>query len=63
MPDNLEQLDKSKPYIVHCAGGYRSMIACSLMKQKGFANVTNVYGGFGAMITAGLPVVTEETLV
>lgn len=63
MPDNLESLDKSKPYVVHCAGGYRSMIACSLMKQKGFKNVTNVLGGFGAMITAGVPVVTEETLV
>lgn len=63
MPANLEALDKSRPYVVHCAGGYRSMIACSLMKQKGFANVTNVYGGFGAMVTAGLPVVTEETLV
>jgi glyoxylase-like metal-dependent hydrolase (beta-lactamase superfamily II)/rhodanese-related sulfurtransferase len=60
MPDNLEKLDKRKPYVVHCAGGYRSRIACSLMKQKGFANVTNVYGGFSAMLTAGLPVVTEE---
>jgi glyoxylase-like metal-dependent hydrolase (beta-lactamase superfamily II)/rhodanese-related sulfurtransferase len=63
MPDNLEQFDKTKPYVVHCAGGYRSMIACSLMKQKGFKNVTNVYGGFSAMLTTGLPVVTEETLV
>lgn len=63
MPDNLEQLDKNKPYVVHCAGGYRSMIACSLMKQKGFKNVTNVYGGFSAMLATGLPVVTEETLV
>ena len=63
MPDNLETLDKGKPYLVHCAGGYRSMIACSLMKQKGFTRVTNVYGGFGAMITAGLAVVTEEVVV
>ncbi len=63
MPDNLERLDKTKPYVVHCAGGYRSMIACSMMKQKGFTNVTNVYGGFGAMVAAGLPVVTEETVV
>jgi hydroxyacylglutathione hydrolase len=34
---------------VHCAGGYRSVIACSLLKQKGISNVTNVEGGFGAM--------------
>jgi hydroxyacylglutathione hydrolase len=63
MPESLETLDKSKPYIVHCAGGYRSMIACSLMKQEGFTNLINVYGGFGAMVPAGLPMVTEETLV
>ena len=63
MPDNLDSLDKNKPYVIHCAGGYRSMIACSIMKQKGIHNVTNVYGGFGAMVTAGVPVVTEESLV
>jgi glyoxylase-like metal-dependent hydrolase (beta-lactamase superfamily II)/rhodanese-related sulfurtransferase len=63
MPQSLAGLDKNKPYVVHCAGGYRSMIACSLMKQEGFINVTNVEGGFSAMISAGLPVVTEETLV
>ena len=34
---------------VHCAGGYRSVIACSLLKQKRISNVTNVEGGFGAM--------------
>ena len=34
---------------VHCAGGYRSVIACSLLKQKGINNVTNIEGGFVAM--------------
>ena len=34
---------------VHCAGGYRSVIACSLLKQKGISNVTNIEGGFGAI--------------
>lgn len=63
MPDNIETLDKNKPYVIHCAGGYRSMIACSLMKQKGFKDVTNVYGGFGAIVNAGIPVVTEEAVV
>jgi hydroxyacylglutathione hydrolase len=60
MPDNVESLDKNKAYVIHCAGGYRSMIACSIMKQEGFTDVTNVYGGFGAIVNAGLPVVTEE---
>jgi hydroxyacylglutathione hydrolase len=59
-PKNLEGLDKSKPYIVHCAGGYRSMTAISILKSKGFNNLINIYGGFGAMQQTGLEVVTEE---
>jgi hydroxyacylglutathione hydrolase len=62
-PAILENIDKEKSYIIHCGGGYRSMTAISIMKNKGFKNLTNVYGGFGAMQTAGLPIVTEETTV
>ncbi len=60
MPGNLEGLDKSANYVVHCGGGYRSMTAISLMKREGFNNLINVYGGFGAMVNAGLEIVTEE---
>lgn len=60
MPGNLTSLDKNKQYIVHCGGGYRSMIAISLMKLKGFNHLINIYGGFGAMQHAGLEIVTEE---
>jgi rhodanese-related sulfurtransferase len=60
MPNNLAQLDKTKPYIVHCGGGYRSMTAISIMKREGFTNLINVYGGFGAIQNAGIEVVTEE---
>lgn len=42
----MDSLDKSKPYYVYCAGGYRSMIACSLMKKNGFSNVVDIYGGY-----------------
>jgi glyoxylase-like metal-dependent hydrolase (beta-lactamase superfamily II)/rhodanese-related sulfurtransferase len=62
-PDNLAALDKDKPYIVHCGGGYRSMTAISIMKDKGFTNLLNVYGGFSAMQSAGLPVEIEEVPV
>jgi rhodanese-related sulfurtransferase len=62
-PSVLNGLDKSKPYIVHCGGGYRSMTAISIMKNHGFNNLINVYGGFGAMVQAGLPIVTEEVPV
>lgn len=43
----LDKLDKNKPYYVHCAAGYRSMIASSIMTARGFTDITNVYGGFG----------------
>jgi glyoxylase-like metal-dependent hydrolase (beta-lactamase superfamily II)/rhodanese-related sulfurtransferase len=63
MPDNLKSLDKDKQYIVHCGGGYRSMIAISLMKRQGFNHLINIYGGFGAMQHAGLELITEEESV
>lgn len=44
---NFTELDPEKEYLVHCAGGYRSMIAASYLKSKGFKNVKNVLGGFG----------------
>ncbi|MBI3483007.1 MAG: rhodanese-like domain-containing protein, partial [Bacteroidetes bacterium] len=63
MPANLSHLDKSKSYLVHCGGGYRSMTAISLMKRNGFTNLTNIYGGFGAIQNAGVEIVTEETIL
>ena len=60
MPDNLSYYDKTKPYLVHCGGGYRSMMAISLMKKQGFKNLLNIYGGFGAMQQAGMEIVAEE---
>jgi hydroxyacylglutathione hydrolase len=41
---------------IHCEGGYRSMIACSLLQRAGLENVVNVAGGFDAWRRAGLPV-------
>jgi rhodanese-related sulfurtransferase len=46
---DLEKLDKSKHYLVHCAGGYRSMIATSILKQNDFTNITNVKGGMAKL--------------
>ena len=38
-----------KQNYVHCAGGYRSVIACSLLKRAGINNITNIEGGFEAI--------------
>jgi rhodanese-related sulfurtransferase len=50
------ELDSSAPVAIHCQGGYRSMIACSLLQRAGLENVVNVAGGFDAWRQAGLPV-------
>jgi hydroxyacylglutathione hydrolase len=51
------EIDHDTPIAVHCKGGYRSMIACSLLQRAGFQNVVNVVGGFDAWQQAKLPVV------
>jgi len=54
------EIDHDVPIAVHCKGGYRSMIACSLLQRAGFQNVVNVVGGFDAWQQAKLPVATEK---
>lgn len=46
LQQEVEALDKHAECLVHCAGGYRSMVAASLFKKHGFTNVKNVWGGF-----------------
>ena len=50
------EFDSTLPLAVHCQSGYRSVIACSLLRRAGFAGVINVSGGFEAWKKAGLPV-------
>ena len=47
--NEVEGLDVNKTYYVHCAGGYRSVIASSILKHKGFKKVYNLDGGFKAL--------------
>ncbi len=42
-------LNPSDNYAIHCAGGYRSMIASSILKARGFEHVADVEGGYGAI--------------
>jgi rhodanese-related sulfurtransferase/glyoxylase-like metal-dependent hydrolase (beta-lactamase superfamily II) len=43
---HLAEFPKKKPFILYCAGGYRSMIAASILKQRGWDNLVDVVGGF-----------------
>ncbi|MFV0309652.1 MAG: MBL fold metallo-hydrolase [Desertimonas sp.] len=45
----LEGLDPQSPTIVYCAGGYRSSIAASTLRANGFADVSDIIGGYAAM--------------
>ena len=47
---------------VHCKSGYRSMIACGLLRRAGYPNVVNVIGGFDAWQAAGFPSATSEAV-
>ena len=47
--DWQDLLSKDKEYYLHCAGGYRSIIAASFLKRKGYHKLIDVTGGFGAI--------------
>jgi hydroxyacylglutathione hydrolase len=47
--DHLAEFPKEEEFYLHCAGGYRSMIAASILKARGYHNVINVAGGFNAI--------------
>jgi glyoxylase-like metal-dependent hydrolase (beta-lactamase superfamily II)/rhodanese-related sulfurtransferase len=51
----MNELSKNKTYYIHCAGGYRSVIAASILKARGFHNLIDVAGGFGAIKNTDLP--------
>lgn len=52
--EHLNEFPKEKPFYLHCAGGYRSMIAASILKARGYHNVINVLGGFDAIKKTGI---------
>ncbi|MBL7889216.1 MAG: MBL fold metallo-hydrolase [Bacteroidia bacterium] len=58
--DEVNALDKNKHYFLHCAGGYRSMMAASIMKQKGFEHITNVRGGMAKIKETGIKLVQPQ---
>ncbi len=47
-PDRLDDIPRDKPIAVVCGSGYRSSAIASLLKNKGYGNVSNVLGGMGA---------------
>ncbi len=52
--EHLAEIPKDKTIYIHCAGGYRSMTATSILKTRGWQNLVDVAGGFKAMAAAGV---------
>jgi rhodanese-related sulfurtransferase len=55
LPRRVDELDRSKPTVVYCAGGYRSSVAASVLRQRGFTDVSDIVGGYGAWSAATEP--------
>ena len=51
---HMTELPTEGKVYVHCAGGYRSVIAASILKARGIHNLVDVVGGFGAIKAAGI---------
>jgi glyoxylase-like metal-dependent hydrolase (beta-lactamase superfamily II)/rhodanese-related sulfurtransferase len=54
--ENMNQINKSETYHIHCAGGYRSVIAASILKARGFNNLVNIEGGFNLLKDTDMPI-------
>ena len=52
--DNMASFKNDRQTYVHCAGGYRSVIASSILKSRGFDQIVNIEGGFGAIAKTDL---------
>jgi hydroxyacylglutathione hydrolase len=50
--DRIGELDPARPLVTYCAGGYRSSIAASLLRASGFADVSDLIGGYQGWLAA-----------
>ena len=63
-PGAMATLEEDRNLYVHCAGGYRSVIACSLLKRQGFHNLRNISGGWARIKEEEkIPVVKESNVL
>ena len=52
--DHVSEFPTDQDFYLHCAGGYRSVIAASILKARGFHKVIDVAGGYGAIKKTGI---------
>jgi len=54
LPRRVAELDAARPVLLHCAGGYRSSVGASWLRTQGFADVSDVLGGYNAIATVSV---------
>ena len=59
LQERISEIPRNRRIAVHCAGGYRSSIAASILHQYGITNLIEMAGGLAAWEAAKLPVVSE----
>jgi hydroxyacylglutathione hydrolase len=62
-PGSMAYLEETQNIYVHCAGGYRSVIACSLLKRQGLHNIRNITGGWTSIQQNGTIPTEKESAV
>ncbi len=60
--EHLAEIPRDRSAYLHCAGGYRSMVATSILKARGYERLVNVEGGIGAIRQTGLIELAQESL-
>lgn len=58
--ESAAKLPQDKTLVVHCAGGYRSAIAASILRQQGIDQILDMVGGFQAWEKSQLPVIHDD---
>ena len=57
---NTKELNSDEKNYIHCAGGYRSVIACSILKRNGYESVVDVAGGFSSIRKSNFDILVNE---
>jgi len=55
LSDEMTKLDRNGTYHIHCAGGYRSIIAASILKSRGYHHLHNIEGGYSSIEKVNIP--------
>ncbi|MFN5622271.1 MAG: MBL fold metallo-hydrolase [Flavobacteriales bacterium] len=56
----MASIDPKEHFYLHCQGGYRSMIAASILQARGYRNFSEIEGGYGAISKTGVPAEKSE---